>query len=383
MKKLWVISVVFVLIMAYAQAAVASTGLGGRAMGMGGAFTAVADDGTAAYWNPAGLAQVKFGLTPTFGGLGDWSGIMDLVDKMKDLEDPDSFTGLSKLGIKKAGALMNIGAGLNFSGFALNVYSQPNINTKGLSNQNGDLNGIAPLIASVSFAREFTDLIGVGVSIKRVSLVRAKADYRMEGIQLTGVPNPIIAPNGEVKYGVGTGFVLDLGGMFKVSDRVRVGAVLRNLALGGIGLDGQRSRTDTQDLEKKLLEQYGSDPRALEDAIANNLVDVMLTTENHTETYNLPTVLALGGALKLPVGGTLIAADYEIPIANEAEGSFHVGVEQPVLGLIFLRAGGYTADDDFRFTAGLGGKLGPVLLDLAMVQGEDSMGIFLTGGFRF
>jgi hypothetical protein len=33
-------------------------------MGMGGAFTAVADDGTAAYWNPAGLASGAFvGLT--------------------------------------------------------------------------------------------------------------------------------------------------------------------------------------------------------------------------------------------------------------------------------------------------------------------------------
>ena len=34
-------------------------GVGARAMGMGGAFTAVADDGTAATWNPAGLSQLK------------------------------------------------------------------------------------------------------------------------------------------------------------------------------------------------------------------------------------------------------------------------------------------------------------------------------------
>lgn len=34
------------------------TGIGARAMGMGGAFVAVADDATAAYWNPAGLGML-------------------------------------------------------------------------------------------------------------------------------------------------------------------------------------------------------------------------------------------------------------------------------------------------------------------------------------
>lgn len=34
-------------------------GIGPRSMGMGGAFTAVADDASAAYWNPAGLSQLS------------------------------------------------------------------------------------------------------------------------------------------------------------------------------------------------------------------------------------------------------------------------------------------------------------------------------------
>ncbi|MDW8108984.1 MAG: PorV/PorQ family protein [Candidatus Kryptonium sp.] len=36
-----------------------SIGVGGRALGMGGAFTSVANDVTAGYWNPAGLAQLS------------------------------------------------------------------------------------------------------------------------------------------------------------------------------------------------------------------------------------------------------------------------------------------------------------------------------------
>src|SRR4026209_2734400 len=35
------------------------TGSGARAAGMGNAFIAVADDGTAASWNPAGLSQLR------------------------------------------------------------------------------------------------------------------------------------------------------------------------------------------------------------------------------------------------------------------------------------------------------------------------------------
>ena len=34
-------------------------GVGARALGMGSAFTAVANDSTAAFWNPAGLAKLK------------------------------------------------------------------------------------------------------------------------------------------------------------------------------------------------------------------------------------------------------------------------------------------------------------------------------------
>ncbi|HBR27904.1 MAG TPA: hypothetical protein DD789_00550, partial [Firmicutes bacterium] len=244
------------------------------------------------------------------------------------------------------------------------------------------LNGNVPVVVSFSLAREFTDLIGVGVNIKSVSLARAKAGYQMEEIHLEyeGNTADITAPNGEVKYGVGTGFALDLGGLFKISDRIRVGAVLRNLSLSGIKLTGQRSRTDTENLQERLESMT---PTQLQEAINKGTIDVLLINEDYTETYQLPTVLALGGALKLPVVGTLLAADYQIPFSNDAKGSFHVGLEQPILNLIFLRVGGYTTDDEFCLTAGLGGKLGPLLLDLAAVQGKESSGYFLTGGLKF
>ena len=49
-------------------AAFLKTGQSVRALGMGKAFTAIADDASASYWNPAGLAQLnkkEFIILPT------------------------------------------------------------------------------------------------------------------------------------------------------------------------------------------------------------------------------------------------------------------------------------------------------------------------------
>lgn len=58
--------ILLILVVAISQQAVAgkyaaeflNTGIGARALGMGGAYVALADDGSAGYWNPAGLMQV-------------------------------------------------------------------------------------------------------------------------------------------------------------------------------------------------------------------------------------------------------------------------------------------------------------------------------------
>lgn len=58
------------------------TGTGARAMGMGGAFVALADDATAASWNPAGLAQLT---RPEVSLVYDWSsGSYDVATTAQD-----------------------------------------------------------------------------------------------------------------------------------------------------------------------------------------------------------------------------------------------------------------------------------------------------------
>jgi hypothetical protein len=51
-------------------------GIGARAAGMGGAFVAVADDASAVFWNPAGLARLDPDRTELMGNLAFWPGDM-------------------------------------------------------------------------------------------------------------------------------------------------------------------------------------------------------------------------------------------------------------------------------------------------------------------
>ena len=67
MRKWGVMTAALLPCIAGAQTSVAkyagefiALGVGGRALAMGGAFVAVANDVTAGYWNPAGLARITY-----------------------------------------------------------------------------------------------------------------------------------------------------------------------------------------------------------------------------------------------------------------------------------------------------------------------------------
>lgn len=388
MKRLGVLFLAFMMLLSVTGTSMAaSPGLGARAMGMGGAFTAVADDGTAAYWNPAGITQVRFALTPTFGVVGDMKGLQDIMDQVKKFETVQNYNELENLNIGDINLGLNAGLGLNFSGFALNAFVDSSFGTPGLNKDTGSLDGYAAGNLALTFAREFTELVGVGVNLKYVYLARSVADYKLTSytFEYQSQKATVDLPQGQLKYGAGSGWACDLGGMFKVSDTLRVAAVLRNINLGGVKLTGTKSKTDFGSIDRELVnyvDEYGT-ADGFEDYLLNKGVPIV--DEDLSETYHLPTTLALGGAFKVPVTGTLLAADYALPFSGGENGTFRVGLEQPLLWLFFIRLGGYTVDGGFNYTAGLGGKLGPVLVDVAAILGDEktSAGAYLTLGFKF
>ncbi len=80
-------------------------GVGGRALGMGSAFVGLADDGTAAYWNPAGLAtlsrrEVTLMHAEQFGSIVQYD-FLSYVAPIRGPGRPDQALGVSlvRLGV--------------------------------------------------------------------------------------------------------------------------------------------------------------------------------------------------------------------------------------------------------------------------------------------
>ena len=172
-----------------------------------------------------------------------------------------------------------------------------------------------------TIASELTDLFAFGLNAKYVMVSRA-------------LPTQGGSPKRMVRVS------LLIGRMFKVGKLVRLGVVLKDYGLAKIKLDGA--------------------------------------------DYEWPTKLVLGGAVRIPMFGTLVAADLETPLQGDQDPAFHLGVEQPLLGILALRVGGYQETDGINFTAGCGLKLGPVALDVAAnLDAAEATAIYVTAQLKF
>lgn len=106
MKKIFIItiSLLFINLNLYGQFAEDATdlvnnqyGFGARSISMGSAFSGVADDYSAIYWNPAGLAQIK--KMEFYGGISHLKYENEATFYGTKMTGDDSFTKLSSLGL--------------------------------------------------------------------------------------------------------------------------------------------------------------------------------------------------------------------------------------------------------------------------------------------
>ena len=123
-------------------------GVGARAIGMGGSFVALADDGSAMYWNPAGMVSQK-GFNTSFMH-NDWA-----------LDISHDFIGIS-LPTGKSGML----------GFSLTTLSmdEKEVTTVENPDGNGLTYSVLDMAFGISYAHQLSDRMSFGQTVKLIRL---------------------------------------------------------------------------------------------------------------------------------------------------------------------------------------------------------------------
>ncbi len=187
--------------------------LGSRAAGMGGAFVAVADDASAAYWNPAGFAASSF-----------LSLVFDV--STAEVEPPDSAAG------SRSGWLLALGApALGLSYYRLrntDLLPGPLPNAAGTDDRNNPgagevrLDTLVTHHVGVTLVQSIVPGLAVGATVK---LVRGTAT---SALQPDGDRDALLDDAGDLAGEGSTKFDADIGVM-ATAGKVKAGITFRNV----------------------------------------------------------------------------------------------------------------------------------------------------------
>ncbi|MGB9596297.1 MAG: hypothetical protein ACPL7B_08455 [Candidatus Poribacteria bacterium] len=170
--------------------------VGVRPMGMGGAYTAIADDSNAPIWNSAGISQIKRQeLNLAYSAL-----YVGLSPSLYNLES-------DKLGQHFISYILPLGSdsfGLSWNSFQSNLYDEN--------------------IVCLSYGRRLIKTLYTGVNLKRMS-------WDIIGNQYTKIDDDI--PNEGASK---AGYTLDLGFLLKPDGNISIGFSAENIIPADIGL---------------------------------------------------------------------------------------------------------------------------------------------------
>jgi len=305
-------TLVIILLMSATCYAVGA-GIGLRSIAMGGAGIALADDTSAAYFNPAGLMKAPdWGTQAYLGGAQS-----NMAQIFEALSKGDKF--ITDFFDKDLMANANFGGGAGFIvskvGFSMITeglfeFDKPanSLNMR----YGGSLTETFPLTIGSTFSTAMLPEVAFGVNIKPV--LRQSVITSVVSSGATGI--------GTMEAGLASGFGFDVGAQAQITPWLTGGVVIRNLA-----------SSMNSDVTKQDITVY----------------PITGTVESGAETKlkassSLPTELGIGLAGIVPSTGTIIAGDLEYYSRNDTSYTdLHLGVEQKLLfNALALRLGYFT-----------------------------------------
>lgn len=267
--------------------------VGARAIGMGGAFVAVANDATALYWNPAGIARLNSNIEVTLNHT-NW-----LADVYFD------YAGAT-LSLGRMGAM-----GVSFTALTM---GEMEVRTVAYPDGTGEKFSATDVAVSASYARNLTDRFSIGFNLKFI--------------------------NQQLWHESASGIALDIGTLFTTQFR----GMTLGMSICNFGTKMRMQGRDTQIPVDIAPEKYGNNNKIVgnmrTDAWELPLIFRFGAAMNVIDNYNYRWTIAL---------------DAMHP--NDNTEYLNVGMEYALRNMIFLRAGYknlFMKDSEEGLTAGVG-----------------------------
>ncbi len=232
-----------------------SPGVGAKALGMGGAFIGLADDWTATYWNPAGLAQIQK------SGIG--TAVNRLIAKeYSSVSMANPTPPFTQTNVERGDAFINLGGEPSQFNVHESKMSIP-LPSLGAYHRWGRWVGAVSIHAPLGFSSSIEDSSVNGLT----GHFNAKGYVFMSGLSLANEVRPDVLLGAGIhvltghlerhalKLGNGYGFQSDsegddaatpqgvLGALFKLSPKFQFGAVYRTPAILKVSGNAQVSDT--------------------------------------------------------------------------------------------------------------------------------------------
>lgn len=288
-------------------------GTGAKALGMGGSFVALADDGSAQYWNPAGMTSFT-GIGATFSH-NTW--VLDITHDFISLTVPANRIGV-----------------FGFSLSALKM-DEKEVTTVREPDGTGLYYTVMDLALGASYAKRITDRLSYGMTFKYIRLAAFNE--------------------------LAQTFAVDIGSILRTNFYgMRIGMALSNFG-GDLRFEG-RDLIQKGDIDETIGGNY--------------LTDVNLRTEPWPLPLIVRIgvgfdLFGQGEAMISSKGSRLtLAIDAEHP--NDSPEHVNLGTEFALREKIFIRGGYRFNYDEENITFGVGlrlsiGSLGDTFIDYAMM----------------